>query len=56
MSKQKQKVGEKLQQKADNLKDEKIREALLKTNIKGLTRQEAFKKLLNAIEDASEKV
>lgn len=48
----KQTVGKKLQKKADDLKDEKIRSAIMKTNIKGLSREEAAAKLKNAIDDA----
>ena len=48
----KQTTGKKLQKKADDQKDEKIRSSILKTDIKGLSREEAAAKLKNAIDDA----
>jgi len=47
----KQTVGRRLQKKADEIKDEKIRNALLKANISGLSKDEANTKLKNIIDD-----
>jgi len=42
-----------LQNKADRAKDEKIVAAIMKTDVKGLSRREAATKLKNAIDDAT---
>lgn len=47
----KQTVGKKLQKKADNLKDEKVKNALLKADISGLTSGEAKAKLKNIVDE-----
>jgi hypothetical protein len=46
-----QEVGEKLQKKADDLKDERLKAALLRVNIKGLSRDEAKAKLNNIVDE-----
>jgi hypothetical protein len=46
-----QTVGEKLQKKADDLKDERVVNAILKADIKGLSRDEAKKRLNNIVEE-----
>lgn len=46
-----QTVGKKLQKKADDLKDEKVINALLKANISGLSRDEAKSKLKNIVDE-----
>lgn len=51
MSAHKQTVGQKLQKKADDLKDEKIKNALIKADIKGLSRDEAKAKLNKIVDD-----
>lgn len=45
------KVGEKLQKKADDIKDERIITALLNADIKGLARGEAKAKLNNIVDE-----
>ena len=47
----KQTVGKKLQKKADDLKDERVRNALLKADIKGLSRDDAKAKLYNIVDE-----
>ena len=47
----KQTVGKKLQKKADDLKDEKVKKALLKADISGLTREQAKAKLNNIVDE-----
>lgn len=47
----KQTVGEKLQKKADDLKDEMVKNALLNADIKGLSRDEAKAKLKNIVDE-----
>lgn len=47
----KQTVGKKLQKRADNLKDEMVKNAILKANIKGLSRGEAKAKLNNIVDE-----
>ena len=46
-----QKVGEKLQKKADDMKDERVKAALLSADIKGLSRDEAKAKLNNIVDE-----
>ena len=46
-----QTVGEKLQKKADDLKDERVRTALLNADIKGLSGAEAKAKLNNIVDE-----
>jgi len=46
-----QKIGEKLQKKADDLKDERVRTALLNADIKGLSGDEAKAKLNNIVDE-----
>ena len=48
------KTGKKLQKKAEELKDEKIINAIIKADIKGLSRDEARAKLNNVIEEVEE--
>lgn len=50
----KQTVGKKLQKKADDLKDEKIKNALIKADIKGLSRDEAKAKLNQIVDEILE--
>lgn len=47
-------VGKKLQKKADDLKDERLKNAILKANIKGLSRDEAKAKLTNIVDEILE--
>lgn len=47
-----QTVGRKLQKKADNAKDDAIRAAILNTDIRGLSKEDAAAKLKNAIDSA----
>jgi hypothetical protein len=47
----KQTVGKKLQKKADKIKDEKVKIALVKADISGLTREEAKAKLNNIVDE-----
>ncbi len=44
-------VGKRLQKKADNLKDEKVKNALLNADISGLSRAEAKAKLKNIVDE-----
>lgn len=45
------KTAQRLQKKADDLKDEKVRTALLNADIKGLPRAEAKAKLNNIVDE-----
>ncbi len=47
-------VGKKLQKKAYDLKDERLKNAILKANIKGLSRDEAKAKLTNIVDEILE--
>ena len=47
-------VGKKLQKKADDMKDEKLKNAILKADIKGLSRDAAMKKLTNIVNEILE--
>lgn len=44
-------IGKKLQGKADALNDEAFKEALLSVEIKGLSKEEAWKKMSEAADD-----
>lgn len=46
-----QTVGKRLQKKADDLKDEKIKNALIEADISGLSRNEAKAKLNNIVDE-----
>lgn len=45
------KTAKALQQKADDLKDEKVKNALIKADISGLSRDEARAKLKNIVDE-----
>lgn len=47
-------TGRKLQKKADDLKDERVINALIKANIKGLSRDEEKAKLSNIVDEILE--
>lgn len=46
-----QSVGAKLQKKADDLKDEQVRNALLIADLKGISKDEAKAKLNNIVDE-----
>jgi hypothetical protein len=48
-------MGKRLQKKADEAKDERIRSALLKADIKGLSREQAQIKLKIVVENELER-
>ena len=50
----KQTVGQILQKKVDDMKDEKVKNALIKADIKGLSRGEAKAKLKNIVDEILE--
>lgn len=47
----KQAAGEQLQKKADDRKDERVKNALLKADISGLSREKAKAKLKNIVDE-----